>query len=771
MSGTRWSPRGPLTLKRNLLAVVLAATVLVVPSRLGPFDGVPLESKPELGLLLLLAPLLLSRVLRERAAAALGRVGRWVAVGALVVALAAKLVLLAAAPNDGFDSCYRSPLAPPLSGDCEVSFADPFQLSGGTRVDEQLEFGPRRANPAAAALYWRLLVRDGALTTSNWNLSFFNSQRFNFLQAEPGAFDRNRLPFELSSEGNVEFEHAGRLDIVYVGQGRLMVGNHRVELAPAYRQVARAVLPVDAGRQRLQLRFAFNRVARNNDPPTSAPYATLMIGGPEGEPLKAAPVALGWATLAGVITFVLAATALALAALYLWLLRSFWWLGVALVPALWLAHGVDSPHSLPLLGELPPSTPYIVVLVGLLLALSLRPGPHPMLAAWIGIVAVAAVRTFEEFPYDDSVLYPNGGDDPLTYESQAYHILATASPQGEEDVFFYQPGYRYVLFAGRLLLGPNGPPLSLLGLAGLAAGVFFLADRLRSAREGPAELRAGALLAGALMLGVVWADLMVGNLRVLNTEWITWILLPFGAGLLLGAGGFRTRVAGVLLLALEGTVRLNQLPVVTAVLGIFLLSLAPRERLSGFLACLACLPVLALPLLHNVAYGGQFTFFTTNAGSADVIGVEPSRLLDLPSDSAVRDRVGDQLARAFYLPPLVVNDSRPDVRVDDVKLYVYGLELLWLAALAAASVFRRRLSTPALVGLALPLVALLPYAVYDLVVYYPRHPVIGWLAMGIAVLLVCSPRSVLATEQLLRGRLRSFKATIGRVKRPAPKAA
>jgi hypothetical protein len=252
-------------LRRNFLAVALAGTVLVLPSRLGPFDAVPLKSKPELGLLLLLVPLFLSRVLREHAAAALGSVGRSVSIGAPMVAIAVKLVLLAAAPNDGFDSCYRSPLPPPLTGDCEVSFADPFQLSGGTRVDVQLESGPRGANPAAAALYWRLLVRDGALTTSNWNLSFFNSQRFHFLQAEPVAFDRNRLPFELSSEGKVEFEHAGRLEIVYLGEGRLMVGNHRVELAPAYRQVARAVLPVDAGRQHLQLRFACNRTARNND--------------------------------------------------------------------------------------------------------------------------------------------------------------------------------------------------------------------------------------------------------------------------------------------------------------------------------------------------------------------------------------------------------------------------------------------------------------------------------------------------------------------------
>jgi hypothetical protein len=40
-----------------------------------------------------------------------------------------------------------------------------------------------------------------------------------------------------------------------------------------------------------------------------------------------------------------------------------------------------------------------------------------------------------------------------------------------------------------------------------------------------------------------------------------------------------------------------------------------------------------LPLVHNLIYGDEFTVFTTNAGSSDVVGVEPSKLLDLPSDS------------------------------------------------------------------------------------------------------------------------------------------
>jgi hypothetical protein len=47
---------------------------------------------------------------------------------------------------------------------------------------------------------------------------------------------------------------------------------------------------------------------------------------------------------------------------------------------------------------------------------------------------------------------------------------------------------------------------------------------------------------------------------------------------------FPNSSSGVLMLGLEGTVRLNQLPVVIALLGIFLPTVGPRERRSGLVA-------------------------------------------------------------------------------------------------------------------------------------------------------------------------------------------
>jgi hypothetical protein len=197
---------------------------LLMPSRLPPFDGVPLDTWHEAGLLVLLVPFVFSRRLRAEVSRRLRARRAPLVAGVLGLAVLAKVVLLAVAPNAGFESCYRSTLAAPPSGDCEASYSDPLRLSGATRVDEKLKFGLRYADPAAAALTSRPLIRDGALTQSNWNLSFFNSGRFSDIHTDPMGVDRDRLPFSLYATGEVDVPDSGVLRVTYTGEGELKVG-------------------------------------------------------------------------------------------------------------------------------------------------------------------------------------------------------------------------------------------------------------------------------------------------------------------------------------------------------------------------------------------------------------------------------------------------------------------------------------------------------------------------------------------------------------------
>ena len=60
-----------------------------------------------------------------------------------------------------------------------------------------------------------------------------------------------------------------------------------------------------------------------------------------------------------------------------------------------------------------------------------------------------------------NVLYSIGGSDPLKYESWSQQIIYFSSLQGGEDIFRYQPGYRYFLSLVRLVFGDSHIAISL----------------------------------------------------------------------------------------------------------------------------------------------------------------------------------------------------------------------------------------------------------------------------------------------------------------------
>src|SRR5262249_35926773 len=89
------------------------------------FDGLPLSRAPEFLVLALLIPLLASRGLRRLPRRGIARWPprlRAALTVVAMVALAAKLLLLASGTYEGFLACYRSTLEPPAAGACERSF-------------------------------------------------------------------------------------------------------------------------------------------------------------------------------------------------------------------------------------------------------------------------------------------------------------------------------------------------------------------------------------------------------------------------------------------------------------------------------------------------------------------------------------------------------------------------------------------------------------------------------------------------------------------------
>ena len=169
---------------RALLPILWAA--LVLPSaNLARFDGLPLDTGPELIGLLLLLPLTVSRALRRhfrRLVGARARAAPAVLVALGLVAVLGKLALLASGTHEGFLGCYRFALAPPPTGPCERSFANPWFCHGGTRIDRAIDFDPE-----------------------TWDLGFLNSQRVSVHGW--GTLDRplrDRVPIEVTWQTFVE---------------------------------------------------------------------------------------------------------------------------------------------------------------------------------------------------------------------------------------------------------------------------------------------------------------------------------------------------------------------------------------------------------------------------------------------------------------------------------------------------------------------------------------------------------------------------------------
>ena len=186
----------------------------------------------------------------------------------------AKLILLASGTFEGYLACYRSTLSDPPAGTCEKSYENPFARFDVTRIDRDLTFDERE-----------------------WNLTFFNSHRFNFYAWEEGTVSRERMPFEVDWVGNLgQRAEDTELRITYVGEGTVRpTDRETIILAPSYGapQVVNVHLPAETESHAITYRF--DDGYRVGQPAEPGPYAlfsldavSLATSGVEGDLFLAA---------------------------------------------------------------------------------------------------------------------------------------------------------------------------------------------------------------------------------------------------------------------------------------------------------------------------------------------------------------------------------------------------------------------------------------------------------------------------------------------------
>jgi hypothetical protein len=705
--------------------VLLLVAVVFPTTDVARFDGVPLSSPHEILLLLLGATALLSPGLRRRYGRLLehGRGAvRWILLIAAVISIVAKAALLADGASEGFAGCYSSPVA--QGATCERSFANPLSLHGATRVDREIDFEPRRQSTTDAVAYPLRDVAIGELAQSNWDLGFVNSYRFNFY--EPGAVDRGRLPLSVRWTGTVAGTESP-LRVQYVGEVAIELGGATNELPASYSSVKRARIAIPPGRHRLAIDYRFDRVSRIGKPATR-PYARLRILSDES-PLSAVPPGFV-ARIEGAVTdLALALLGVSLTWLWVGIVVSLWPFAIVTAGALALAAGTTA--------DVGQSAILTTVVWALVVAIAWRRPLHGLSFGFIALAGVAIVQSAHGFPSLDAVLYRSGGSDWLTYESFARDIFTTHSLQGGEDVFYYQPGYRYLLAVVRLLLGEGDLIPSALAQALTNFTILVLtwrfADRTRLGSPRGALIALGA----ALTLAVLNSATVVSLFRVGASEWPTWAAIPAAVALLFCGRGRRDALGGTVLLAIALLMRPNQAPALALLV---LLSVGPLlfTRRRTALACVAIFTALALlPAVHNVVYGRTLVFTPTGANVPQNLLLRPSELDQVFDDRATRELLVEQAARILYFKPAEEFVAALPYSSSLARLF-HGLQLLWVAAIAFAITNRRRLSLEAKGLLLVPVLLLLPFLFYNPLVYYPRHMVAGHLAMAVSAMFAFS---------------------------------
>lgn len=583
-------------------------------------------------------------------------------------------------------------------------------------MDPRLEFRP--ATPTSTGY-----------SGSTWNLGLVNDLPFNIYGPDPELLDLERFPFRVTWTGDADVAESGVVSVSYVGEGTLTLGDRSVGLPPTYAAGAVVEVPAPPGEVPVHIEYAFTSTIRVGEE-SEGPYATFVVEGvrPAGPGVAAQFIA------AAVDVLVLLAVA-GVSAIGVWEARRRSLAALAAVAAavgaVFVVHALGQAGVLPELirDQLSPAVLVGTALVGGAVVW------RPRLALPVGVpvaLVTAVLEVGRRVGHLGEVLYRSRGDDWLTYQAFARTMLAGDPLRGAEDVFYYQPGFRYLLYVARLLLGDSDALVATAQVAGFAVvALLLVVTALRRSGHVAGRLYGATALAALWVFG--FTQWFLEKCLVGLSEVPAWIAL-LGIGVLmvrplsLRTGLWVTGLAGAVVL-----VRPNQLPAMAVLVGVVALLLwqqrpAGAWRRSGVVGA-TFLVMLLLPLAHNVVYGSAFEVLPTGANTVEDLPL--GRLTDVLSDGQVREVLADKTKGLLHV-------GGSGFSAGSSVLSPFALmQVLWLAAVVAAMRrWRGRLRIVALALMAWPLTFAASHVSYDIWIYYPRHVVAFNLSMVVGSLVV-----------------------------------
>jgi len=678
--------------EKNLITLLLF-TILAFPSLHElPINGLPFDTFVELFLFSLV--LIVSRIIYSE--------NRKIILIFTLLLLVSKIILLTQPPSywktcfiDDISSVTEKFQFEDIDVVCEKNFS--LIVSKISGYEPVINFDSIDSNQS-----WR-----GA-NNSTFPLSFFNSKKFNFdRRYEPR---REWLPFKALMYADIDTE-IKYLKFDYIGQVSVELDNRYTGfgLPDSYTDETSFILELPNNIESVKVDYRFNKV-----PPVlwdstlqvgypEDPYAKLVIfGSVDGNDWSLLRNKTGTPLVFAYYLFVFNCLALFVLSLYRYIrhisLYNLYHISFLLL-LFFLLRNIDLMRELPVVGIVDLSTLALLFTAILYLILSRRDLNNYSLLIFCYLINFLLV----DYPWDkvDNYIRP-GGSDSLTYESQARLIMLGDGLRGGEDLFFYSPGYRYILNMLHVFFGEKWmvawyslisiclffflktslellPSINLTNLFFPMLGFVYMTSNAmqRVFRFGMSETVSASILCILLYLIFsnhqmthflkVLSGALIGIGIIVRPDWL------FGFATLLFFKKFRNRI-------------------------VYIVSIG----------------ISFLPLIHNLAYGGKFVIFSTAATYSRNL------LVDTSSINTFTTTLIETASR--NLPYLFMNPFNQDVsgRVGLIIPFVFSLVLLSCFVLL---LFRfRELDSTNTLAMSISIIGFFaPFFLYDPVLFYPRH--------------------------------------------------
>jgi hypothetical protein len=278
------------------------------------------------------------------------------------------------------------------------------------------------------------------------------------------------------------------------------------------------------------------------------------------------------------------------------------------------------------------------------------------------VLAVRAFRSFTglgEADWWGFMIFRDRPMDWFVYQGYAYQILVQQSLRAGEDVLYFMPGARYLIFLSHVIFGNNDVLIGIFLYASLIGSALYAFRQLLVWNGNKTSARLLTICVGTIFLGVTYSSLGTQLAISSSSETFAWMFIFIIAGFIVRlttsapTSSFLC-VIGVLL----GSVvflRPNYLMVSVCFVCVCLI-LTKGERpftdrqsmlLNAGWLLFGFMVIFALPLLHNVYYGESVNFFTSRADPNQTV-FEPREIVRFFHDANIRAIVLEKFERFLY---------------------------------------------------------------------------------------------------------------------------